>query len=125
MDALHDLNAIEALDPAPSLEGADDDDDDARGAVIVRGYGRIANAVPSYWDYPDKRADDDEEEDDFDEYDEYDELEAGGSHDWDSPFSYADAPKQQPYTNTEKVGRNEPCPCGSGKKFKHCHAKDL
>jgi preprotein translocase subunit SecA len=22
-----------------------------------------------------------------------------------------------------KVGRNEPCPCGSGKKFKHCHGK--
>ncbi|MEX0799520.1 MAG: SEC-C metal-binding domain-containing protein, partial [Bacteriovoracaceae bacterium] len=22
---------------------------------------------------------------------------------------------------TVKVGRNEPCPCGSGKKFKHCH----
>jgi len=22
-----------------------------------------------------------------------------------------------------KVGRNEPCPCGSGKKFKHCCAK--
>lgn len=22
---------------------------------------------------------------------------------------------------TEKVGRNEPCPCGSGKKYKHCH----
>ncbi len=21
----------------------------------------------------------------------------------------------------EKVGRNEPCPCGSGQKFKHCH----
>ena len=21
----------------------------------------------------------------------------------------------------KKVGRNEPCPCGSGKKFKHCH----
>ena len=20
-----------------------------------------------------------------------------------------------------KVGRNDPCPCGSGKKFKHCH----
>ncbi|MFN8930061.1 MAG: SEC-C metal-binding domain-containing protein, partial [Alphaproteobacteria bacterium] len=20
-----------------------------------------------------------------------------------------------------KVARNEPCPCGSGKKFKHCH----
>jgi preprotein translocase subunit SecA len=22
-----------------------------------------------------------------------------------------------------KVGRNEPCPCGSGKKFKQCHGK--
>jgi hypothetical protein len=21
----------------------------------------------------------------------------------------------------EKVGRNDPCPCGSGKKYKHCH----
>ena len=24
---------------------------------------------------------------------------------------------------TRKVGRNEPCPCGSGKKFKQCHGK--
>ena len=23
----------------------------------------------------------------------------------------------------EKVGRNDPCPCGSGKKYKHCHGK--
>ena len=23
--------------------------------------------------------------------------------------------------STNKVGRNDPCPCGSGKKFKHCH----
>jgi preprotein translocase subunit SecA len=23
----------------------------------------------------------------------------------------------------DKVGRNDPCPCGSGKKFKHCHGK--
>ena len=22
-----------------------------------------------------------------------------------------------------KIGRNEPCPCGSGKKYKHCHGK--
>ena len=22
-----------------------------------------------------------------------------------------------------KIGRNEPCPCGSGKKFKHCHGQ--
>jgi preprotein translocase subunit SecA len=24
---------------------------------------------------------------------------------------------------TPKVGRNDPCPCGSGKKYKHCHGK--
>jgi preprotein translocase subunit SecA len=23
-----------------------------------------------------------------------------------------------------KVGRNDPCPCGSGKKYKHCHGKN-
>ena len=24
-----------------------------------------------------------------------------------------------------KVGRNDPCPCGSGKKFKHCHFEEV
>jgi uncharacterized protein YecA (UPF0149 family) len=23
----------------------------------------------------------------------------------------------------EKIGRNDPCPCGSGKKYKRCHGK--
>ena len=23
----------------------------------------------------------------------------------------------------KKIGRNDPCPCGSGKKYKHCHGK--
>ncbi|WP_234919321.1 SEC-C metal-binding domain-containing protein, partial [Aeromonas veronii] len=23
----------------------------------------------------------------------------------------------------QKVGRNDPCPCGSGKKYKHCHGQ--
>ena len=31
--------------------------------------------------------------------------------------------KAQPVRVEKKVGRNEPCPCGSGKKFKHCHGK--
>ena len=30
-------------------------------------------------------------------------------------------PVAQFVRDTKKVGRNEPCPCGSGKKFKHCH----
>lgn len=29
--------------------------------------------------------------------------------------------KPQPVKVEKKVGRNDPCPCGSGKKFKHCH----
>ena len=33
-------------------------------------------------------------------------------------------PAQQPVRNfVPKVGRNDPCPCGSGKKYKHCHGK--
>jgi preprotein translocase subunit SecA len=31
---------------------------------------------------------------------------------------------QKPFVRTQrKVGRNEPCPCGSGKKYKHCHGR--
>ena len=29
----------------------------------------------------------------------------------------------QPVKVEKKVGRNDPCPCGSGKKFKHCHGR--
>ena len=49
-------------------------------------------------------------------------------------FNHPDAPsamdkpgenqQQKPYIrNQKKIGRNEPCPCGSGKKFKFCHGK--
>lgn len=33
----------------------------------------------------------------------------------------AEAPKQPVQRTEEKVGRNDPCPCGSGKKYKKCH----
>ena len=33
----------------------------------------------------------------------------------------ASAPKQPIHRTEEKVGRNDPCPCGSGKKYKKCH----
>ncbi len=34
------------------------------------------------------------------------------------------ASEQRPYVRTDrKVGRNEPCPCGSGKKYKQCHGQ--
>ena len=31
--------------------------------------------------------------------------------------------KAQPVKVEERVGRNDPCPCGSGKKYKHCHGR--
>ena len=31
------------------------------------------------------------------------------------------APKIQPVRVEQKIGRNDPCPCGSGKKYKNCH----
>ena len=30
----------------------------------------------------------------------------------------------KPIIADNRPGRNDPCPCGSGKKFKYCHGKD-
>ena len=35
----------------------------------------------------------------------------------------ADKPAQPQVRQGEKIGRNDPCPCGSGRKYKHCHGK--
>jgi preprotein translocase subunit SecA len=45
--------------------------------------------------------------------------------DYDEALEKANAgAKVQPFTRGgEKIGRNEPCPCGSGKKYKQCHGK--
>jgi preprotein translocase subunit SecA len=34
------------------------------------------------------------------------------------------AEKQAPVKVAPKIGRNDPCPCGSGKKYKNCHGKE-
>ncbi len=48
----------------------------------------------------------------------------------DNPMEGASANTQeqsrpQPVKVEKKVGRNDPCPCGSGKKYKYCHGKGL
>ncbi|MDP2825313.1 MAG: preprotein translocase subunit SecA [Sulfuritalea sp.] len=44
--------------------------------------------------------------------------------DYDEALGTAVAKPAQPIErHTPKVGRNDPCPCGSGKKYKHCHGK--
>ncbi|UDI78847.1 preprotein translocase subunit SecA [Staphylococcus taiwanensis] len=32
--------------------------------------------------------------------------------------------KKQPVVKGDKIGRNDPCPCGSGKKYKNCHGRE-
>ena len=34
-------------------------------------------------------------------------------------------PRPEPIKAAPRVGRNDPCPCGSGKKFKNCHGRNL
>lgn len=36
----------------------------------------------------------------------------------------SDSPRE-PIKKAAKVGRNDPCPCGSGKKYKYCHGRGL
>ena len=52
-------------------------------------------------------------------------LAAGNADNAEGASGQPAEPQQQtPYTReAQKVGRNEPCPCGSGKKFKQCHGK--
>ena len=45
-------------------------------------------------------------------------------HEVGSPEAEAEA-RRRPAQSTHTIGRNDPCPCGSGKKFKHCHGKHL
>ena len=41
--------------------------------------------------------------------------------------SHGDQPAKSAPTirKKQKIGRNDPCPCGSGKKYKYCHGRDL
>jgi len=42
----------------------------------------------------------------------------------EQPTTADRAEQQRPYVREQrKIGRNEPCPCGSGKKYKHCHGR--
>ena len=38
-----------------------------------------------------------------------------------APAPEVQLPKVTLRREAPKVGRNDPCPCGSGKKYKHCH----
>jgi len=40
------------------------------------------------------------------------------------PSGASGSEEQQPFVRDgRKIGRNDPCPCGSGKKYKQCHGQ--
>ena len=51
---------------------------------------------------------------DFDDFEGFDGIDYFGDDD-----DFFEVPKQKPM-HKQKIGRNEPCPCGSGKKYKQC-----
>jgi preprotein translocase subunit SecA len=48
---------------------------------------------------------------------------ASASGNGDLAIAEAATKKRPAVRAAQKVGRNDPCPCGSGKKYKHCHGK--
>ncbi len=96
------------------------------GVVFVVMFTMLVFSVTDYFnelretdqwdDYEDEYYDEDDD-DDFDEYDEFDlPLED------DATFKNQPHPKLS-ITGENKTGRNQPCPCGSGKKYKNCCGK--
>jgi preprotein translocase subunit SecA len=51
-------------------------------------------------------------------------ADASAMSDEEAPPAGEEHGEQQPFVRSgRKVGRNEPCPCGSGKKYKQCHGR--
>jgi len=50
-------------------------------------------------------------------------TEKSDSEEYDESGSRKKEEKLEPVRVEKKIGRNEPCPCGSGKKYKKCHGK--
>ena len=102
------------------------------GVVVV-----IWRAVTTILSTPSPGSDEDDEEELIDEWDaereDYDWEDEDADWDAERDEEFSDQPDlrppfrgwQQPIKSTEfeGVGRNEPCPCGSGKKYKNCHGK--
>jgi hypothetical protein len=82
------------------------------GLGLAYVIGQIASARPTY-------EEDWEDEEDWDEEWEEDEYEKPISF----PQWHRRGGEVQKSTDGPVVGRNDPCPCGSGKKYKYCHGR--
>ena len=96
----------------------------------------IGRTITTILRTPSRDSDEEDEEELVDEWEDEDyDWEDEEEDDWNAERDeeFSDRPDlrppltswQQPVKRAEfeGVGRNEPCPCGSGKKFKNCHGK--
>jgi preprotein translocase subunit SecA len=51
-------------------------------------------------------------------------ITTGGQSQEPSYHDPSEQAKQEPVISGPKIGRNDPCPCGSGKKYKSCHGRE-
>ena len=101
---------MEQLDEIPEIETAES------YKKSIQNYFEIASEF-SFAFNDDEEEFDEEEEDGEDLYDDWEEIKED-----DTDYFYSG---DKPFVRTmPKVGRNEPCPCGSGKKYKNCHGID-
>ena len=81
-----------------------------RGQIPIREPEQVRQAAPQ------------EEKTDFSQY--KTEKEDADSNEAEQRQAEPSKPKQTPIRVDKKVGRNDPCYCGSGLKYKNCHGKD-
>ena len=111
--------------------------DTETGSVTITGFGELKNIVPDWWTpegVDDGEKGDGAYGDEFDSIDLDDLFPDDDNEDEDDDKLYVDDDQESPNppvntagfgpVHVEHIGRNDPCPCGSGKKYKHCHGKN-
>lgn len=111
--------------------------DTKTGSVTITGFGELKNIVPDWWTpkgVEDGEKGDGAYGDGFDSIDLDDLFPDDDDEDEDGDKLYVDDDEESPNppvntagfgpVHVEHIGRNDPCPCGSGKKYKHCHGKN-
>jgi hypothetical protein len=130
LDALDEMGAITAFITPPEMSSTDEDEEDEDeneepvwASVEVRGVGLLEGVAPADW-IPLAERNEEEDDEVWDGRDlivNDDGIDDLFIYEPPRPPAKLTAPvSTQPSANTPKVGRNDPCPCGSGKKYKHC-----
>ena len=137
-DFLHRIGLIDDTLYKNALIGIKDSNESIKktGARVWR------NGFPKYWPKPDALTDAEHTanikamDDAFEHIEVIEHKKVDLSNLWGEAINNLATPKlplpapkaipisrPKPIASTPKVGRNEPCPCGSGKKYKHCCGK--